>query len=209
MPNGRERSSERHRSASAAAAASDVRHVPPGLLPEQLPGPPVLPGPPPVPEQKQQQHEVHLSDAPPTAGVQHAPKAQHMNGSHEEKPQHSQAANERAESGRSNSAASYGVVDEGKALETFCKVAADGALEDEKHKQSKRQKVEAEGQTDTGAAPKAVVMHASASIQGAYGSEHDKNVIAASKGAAQVQDGTEAQARPAKSLDTQGAPSPS
>jgi hypothetical protein len=169
----------------------------------------VLPGPPPVPEQKQQQHEVHLSDAPPAARVQHAPTAQHMNGSHEQELQHSQAANERAKSGRSNSAASYGVLDAGRALETFGELAADAAFEDKRHKQSKRQKVEAESQTDTSAAPKAVVMRASASIQGAHGSKHGKDVIASSRGAAQVEDGTEAQARSARSLDIQGAPSSS
>ena len=55
----------------------------------------------------------------------------------------------------------------------------------------------------------AVVMHASASIQGVDGSEHGKDVIAASRGAAKVEDGTEAQARPARSLSIQGAPSSS
>ena len=129
-----------------------------------------------------------------------------MSGSHEQELQHSQAANERAKSGRSNSAASYGVVDAGRALETFGELTAGGAFENERHKQSKRQKVEAEGQTDTSAAPKAVVMRASASIQGAHGSEHGKDVIASSRGAAQVEDGTEAQPRSARSLDIQGAP---
>ena len=131
-----------------------------------------------------------------------------MNGSHEQELQHSQAANERAKSGRSNSAASYGVVDAGRALQTFGELVAGGAFEDERHKQSERQKV-AEGQTDTGAAPKAVVVRASASIQGADSSEHGKDVTAASRGAAQVEDGTEAQARSARSLDIQGAPSSS